>query len=91
MKGYLLHIVLVIFSFTTYGQEWQIKFDGGYSIPVSRYARVDVSQTISIIDGDPVAEYSFHMRSTTVLVWPDRWLPSTSIQTPQLLFRPLIP
>lgn len=69
MKGYLLHIVLVIFSFTTYGQEWQIKFDGGYSIPVSRYARVDVSQTISIIDGDPVAEYSFHMRSTTVLVW----------------------
>ncbi|HLT71947.1 MAG TPA: hypothetical protein VKZ75_04820 [Cyclobacteriaceae bacterium] len=51
-----MNIVLIILSFTSFGQQWQIKLDGGYSIPISGYAKVDVSQSISIIDGYPVAE-----------------------------------
>ena len=58
MKNKLLYIFLLIFSISSYGQQkWQIKVDGGYSIPVSKYAKVDVSQTFSFIDGSPLAEF----------------------------------
>lgn len=54
----LLQLVLATLSMATYGQEqWQIKVDGGYSLPMSKYGKVDVSQTISIVDGYPLAEY----------------------------------
>lgn len=54
----LLQFVLAALSITSYSQQnWQIKVDGGYSIPVSKYGKVDVSETISIVDGYPLAEY----------------------------------
>lgn len=54
----LLHFILVTLSIGSFGQQqWQIKVDGGYSLPLSRYGKVDVSETISIVDGYPLAEY----------------------------------
>lgn len=54
----LLQFVLAALSITSYSQQnWQIKVDGGYSIPVSKYGKVDVSQTISVVDGYSQAEY----------------------------------
>lgn len=58
MKAQMLHILLMIFSIAVYGQQrWEFKVDGGYSIPVAKYGKVDVSQTISIVDGRSLHEY----------------------------------
>ncbi|HLT71948.1 MAG TPA: hypothetical protein VKZ75_04825 [Cyclobacteriaceae bacterium] len=58
MKLQLLSLVLIVLPITSYGQQhWQIKFDAGYSAPVSKYGKVDVSKTISIVDGSSLAEY----------------------------------
>lgn len=42
----------------SYGQPiWQFKVDGGLSMPITKYGRIDVSKTISMVDDSPVAEY----------------------------------
>ncbi len=49
---------MLIFSISSYGQQkWQIKVDAGYSVPISKYAKVDVSETFSFVDGSPLAEF----------------------------------
>ena len=58
MKTQLLYILLMAIPIASHGQQqWQIKVDGGYSVPLSKYGKVDVSQTISIVDGYPLHEY----------------------------------
>lgn len=58
MKTLSLYTFLIVLSIASYGQQqWQLKVDGGYSFPVSMYGKVDVSQTISTVDGYPLAEY----------------------------------
>lgn len=54
----LIQLVLAMFSIPSYGQQqWQLKIEGGYSLPLSKYSKVDVSKTISNVDGNLLAEY----------------------------------
>lgn len=38
-------------------RKWSIKLDGGFSIPISKFSKVDVTNTISFQDGYLLAEY----------------------------------
>lgn len=58
MKLSFTFVLLMVCMITAYAQQkWQFKFDGGFSFPISKYSKIDLSETFSF-DGNIIyAEY----------------------------------
>ena len=58
MKFSFTFVLLMVCMITAYAQQkWQFKFDGGFSFPVSKYSKIDLSESFSIDEGGyPLSE-----------------------------------